>query len=447
MYYKLEKPKITKGDIDETIKLLQSSPDAIHNLVAWSENPLYRYWDTLKYKAKADDIRPEIAWQAIKFTRNFSSKLSTPVRSIEGTFFKWSSLARFDAFFHEIDMSLGGTMKIRGIDLDERHRHDFITRGVMEEAIASSQLEGANTARKVAKKMLLEGRKPKTKSEKMIVNNYKAMVLIEEEYKHTEMSLELLLRLHEELTIDTMDDPKDCGRLRTRVDDTVHVIDGAGTVYHTGPEPRFVKQELAKLIEYANKNTVTGQQFTHPVIKAIILHFWIGYLHPFIDGNGRLARTLFYWSLLRDGYWGFTYLPISRVIKESATQYGMAYVYTEQDDYDFTYFLDYHLRKIEQALRNFREYVKRKAEEHAALHAHFKKDHDLNERQVRSLQYLRANNDEFITTRSYGIVHNISNPTAVSDVANLVSRGFLRREKKGRTVRYYATELINTLFT
>lgn len=343
-------------------------------------------------------------------------------------------------------MSLGGTLRLRGVDLDERYRQEFIARGVMEEAIASSQLEGANTARKVAKRMLMEGRKPGTKSERMIVNNYKAMLAIEEGYKNEPLSLEMLLRLHEVLTAGTLEDPKDAGRLRKGKDDDVYVIDARGTIYHKGPDPSFVRKELDRLIAYANEPLGNSKQFTHPVVKAIALHFWIAYLHPFVDGNGRLARLLFYWSLLRDGYWGFTYLPISRVIKEAHSQYGMAYVYTEQDDEDLTYFLDYHARKIEEALRYFREYVAKKSKEHAALHHGLVDRHNLNDRQVRVLQYLHANPGEFISTASYETINGIAGPTAAKDVKQLVILKLLDRRKSGRIVRYYATQKLTDLY-
>jgi Fic family protein len=121
-------------------------------------------------------------------------------------------------------------------------------------------------------------------------------------------------------------------------------------------------------------------------------------------------------------------------------------VYTEQDNNDFTYFLDYNVRKIEQALNDFKEYVKRKAKEYLVLHKNLKEGHNLNDRQVRTLQYIYANKGEFITTRSYKTINHISNPTAVSDVTMLVTEGFLRKEKIGREVKYYATNKIDTLF-
>lgn len=271
------------------------------------------------------------------------------------------------------------------------------------------------------------------------------MLVVEREYKKMPLSLDMILHLHELITKDTLDDSADAGRLRSGGDDDVHVVDMQGTIYHTGLNPVFVKMELERLITYAN-GTGESREFTHPVMKAIILHFWIGYLHPFTDGNGRLARLLFYWSLLRDEYWGFTYIPISRVIKESPSQYGMAYIYTEQDNNDFTYFLDYHVRKIQQALNDFRDYVAKKSKEHAVLRTNLINTHNLNDRQIRLLQYIHANPEEFITTRSHQKINSIAGPTAASDVKQLVSLGFLERKRLGRNVRYYATQKIASLF-
>ncbi len=117
---------------------------------------------------------------------------------------------------------------------------------------------------------------------------------------------------------------------------------------------------MEKLIQFSNDEPENAT-FIHPVIKAIIIHFWIGYLHPFTDGNGRLARLLFYWYLIKEGYWAFVYLPISKAIKLSPKQYSMAYIYSEQDDNDMTYFIDYNIKKIKLAVREFKKYLEKKS--------------------------------------------------------------------------------------
>ena len=68
-------------------------------------------------------------------------------------------------------------------------------------------------------------------------------------------------------------------------------------IYHIPPKENFLKEQMVDFIKYANDEGDEG--FMHPILKAILIHFWIGYLHPFYDGNGRIARALFYWYLLK----------------------------------------------------------------------------------------------------------------------------------------------------
>jgi Fic family protein len=116
------------------------------------------------------------------------------------------------------------------------------------------------------------------------------------------------------------------------------------------------------LINFAN-DKLNSNIFIHPVVKAIIIHFWVGYLHPFCDGNGRTARALFYWYLLKNNYFGFSYIPLSKELKVSKSKYAKSYIYSEQDDLDMTYFLSYNLSKIKLALDKFKEEVKLKFKE------------------------------------------------------------------------------------
>ncbi len=186
--------------------------------------------------------------------------------------------------------------------------------------------------------MILEKRKPRNKSEQMILNNYRTIMSIEEEYKNSELSLDLMFTLHRKLTEETISKDQQ-GRLRKNSDEIViqGFIGREEYISHIPPNEDFLNAEIQRLIEFANDKE--DHKFMHPIIKAIFLHFWIGYLHPFTDGNGRLARALFYWYLLKKGYWTMMYLPISTVIKQSPIQYAMAYIYTEQDNFDLTYFL------------------------------------------------------------------------------------------------------------
>jgi len=324
----------------------------------------------------------------------------------------------------------------------DKERQRYITRGIMEEAIASSQLEGANTTRKAAKQMILEKRTPRNTGEQMILNNYEVMMAIEENKRYQSLNLNSLKAIHSILTHDTID-AKDVGRLRTDKDNIV-VATAAGDIVFVAPPQAFYRRELDRCLAYAN-DELTEESFVHPCIKAIVLHFWIGYLHPFVDGNGRLARALFYWYMLRKGYWGMSYLPLSRIIRKSPIQYGQAYLYSEQDDYDLTYFIDYNVRKISQAMKDFDQYLARKRDENARMNSLSRAKYHLNERQILLLRYLHKNVSATTTISTHAKVHGVGRLTAQRDLRGLEANGFLCSEKKGRDVLFSATNQVELL--
>jgi len=297
MKYTLKKPSLDDVKPDQVLQMLyKEDTGKIFDFIKKFLNTDYIYWDEFKYKEPIPkSIKREELWFLIKLFRK-SKSLKTPINDIKEETFTWSKLDYFEEFFHELDMSTGGELFVGKDGIDKSNKQKLITRGIMEEAIASSQLEGAATTRQVAKKMLREGRKPKNSSEQMIVNSYTSMKAIEEKYKDKEMSMDLILELHGIITKDTLDSDGNKPRMR-KGGEPIYVNDKlTGEIYHKGPEVNFVEKELKKLIKFANDD-LKREAFLHPIIKAIMIHFWIGYLHPFTDGNGRLARQLFYWYL------------------------------------------------------------------------------------------------------------------------------------------------------
>ena len=273
------------------------------------------------------------------------------------------------------------------------------------------------------------------------------MQAIEENYKEKRMSMDLILELHSLITKDTVDSENETPRLR-KGKESVYITDNLHNpiIYYEAPDVNFVKKEITKLIDFAN-DELGDKTFIHPIIKAIMLHFWIGYLHPFTDGNGRLARLLFYWYLIKKGYWAFVYLPISKVIKRSPKQYIMAYVYSEQDDDDLTYFIDYNINKIKIAIKDFREYLAKQIDSNVRMKQKSKIKYNLNIRQVQLLQYLYGNLDEWTTSKTHMNINQVTRMTASNDLKDLVQKGFLLASKRGRNVYYYGTKKIKELFS
>jgi Fic family protein len=225
---------------------------------------------------------------------------------------------------------------------------------VEDEAISSSQLEGAATTTKAAKDLLKRKRGARTPDEKMIIGNFK-MMQHAWECRDKELSLELITDLHQ-VGVEGIDDERyHPGEFRNNND--IVVEDGDGNIVHQPPPAETLQKRLEKVIQWVNTNhtDINNQNYIHPMIKAIILHFIIGYEHPFHDGNGRVARSLFYWYLFKRGFGGFRYIAISTLLKIAPIKYGKSYLYTETDDMDLTYFIDYQCRVIARAIRQFKK--------------------------------------------------------------------------------------------
>jgi len=301
----------------------------------------YLYWDKIKYKAK--DCTPKELWSAIKLFR-FLRRKELKFHSFK---FHYVITNYIHKSLHQFDMNIGGTLG-SNTGIAETDKAKYIISAIMEEAISSSQMEGANTTRKKAKEMIQQQKKPKNKSEQMILNNFITMKHIVQQ-KNDDLSAESLLYIHKLITDNTLGDIEDEGKFRES--DDVHIVNHANSeVVHTPPLHSELKKLIDDLCFFFNTDT---EEFIHPIIKGCIIHFMIGWIHPFTDGNGRTARAVFYWYMLKKGYWLTEYLSISRIIKNSKSQYEKAYLYSEIDENDLTYFITYHIRVMEKAFDAF----------------------------------------------------------------------------------------------
>lgn len=410
---------------DATVEAIRAPADVL-------PRDRYLHWDKLRRLRPPPGLSSEQWWLKVKLARSDELR-RVPLTSPADEPFGYTLPEIVLRHLHHIDQHGSGEVAMDEVVTSEQGaRQRFLVNSLIEEAIRSSQLEGATTSRRVAKEMLRTGRQPRNRSERMIANNYRALQYMRNEMEET-LSPDAVLELHRILVEGTLDDPSAAGRLQTPDEERVAVFDRDDETMpiHRPPPAEQLRWRLERLCAFANE-TDDGAPFMHPAIRAILLHFWLAYDHPFVDGNGRTARILFFWSMSKRGYWLAEYLPISRFIRKAPSQYARAFMETETDGGDTTYFLIHQLRVIEHAIDDVRSYVQRKTAEMRDIERLLHGDDELNGRQLALLSDAIRRPDALYSFESHAASNRVSHETARSDLRNLAARGILVQRRRGR---------------
>ena len=374
----------------------------------------YLYWDKVKYMAPKG-VDKQVLWQAVKIQR----RLKAQEIQFGNCVFHFTITKDMLALLHDFDMNLGGSLGTKSI-IPATDKRYYLISSIMEEAIASSQMEGASTTRRIAKDMLRKQLKPNNKSQQMIANNYETINQISKG-ADKEFSLEGILDIHRTISNKTLDNAEDEGVFR-RNDDVLVVNGITGFVAHTPPSYKEIDKMILDLCDFANRES--GDNFIHPIIKAVIIHFVLAYIHPFVDGNGRTARSLFYWYMIKKGYWLTEYLSISRIIYTNKKAYEKAFLYTENDSNDLSYFIQYHLEVMKKAFEELKKYLQRKIDEQQNIFR-FEGISHINERQRYVLQAISDSKRVLFTPKELATQFDVSAKSARTDLQELVKMGYM----------------------
>ena len=418
-------PKLDKKGFADV--LTGSLPEEINKIID-KINEKYEYWNKVKYKQIPDGYTHERLWTYVKASRTLGSRKIWDKYGIN--LFVTNKMQQM---CHEFDMIFGSFWE----NENESNKNDklrYLASSLMEEAIYSSQMEGAATTRVVAKEMLKKGISPRDKSQQMIYNNYQTILYITE-HKDEQLTPENILLIHRSMTEKTLKDNNDIGRFRNENDDVVVENKITGEVVHTPPHASEIPEFINELCCFFNNSKSKDGIFIHPIIRGIIIHFMFAYMHPFVDGNGRTARALFYWYMLKEKYWLTEYMSISRVITMSKRQYEDAFLYTELDGHDIGYFVSYNLHVLELSFRQLKNYIEKKQKEKRAANV-FIMTGNINERQAQIIQYFIDNPDSVVTVKEMQIRFSITPMTARHDLSDLVAKNYLsevaiNNKKKG----------------
>lgn len=418
-------PKVEEYIANPTIPLVQV---LLHSAAEANRADRYLSWEEIRYRKAPDGLDTRAWWVGIKLHR-MQARQNLPLCDKKGVAFSYTVTRMMQALLHRIDMQGGGSIHTRHQNsINESDRNRYLMTSLMEEAIMSSLLEGAVVTRAEAKELLRSNRRPINEHERMVTNNYRTMQLILG-WKDEPLTPARIRSLHRSMTEGTL---PQAGELRTDADRVRVEASISGEVVHVPPPAEQLPERLQALCHFANDDT----EYIHPVLKAIVLHFWLAYDHPFIDGNGRTARALFYWGMLKAGYWLFEYISISQEIYKHTKAYYQAFTHSEEDENDLNYFLTNQLSTINQSITNLMDYLQRRTEEQTRLSAQLKNKQGFNHRQKALLSQM-LNNPEMTTSvtahcREFQTVRQ----TARTDLNSLVEAGLLQVHKAGNEFIY-----------
>lgn len=365
-------------------------------------------------------------WAATRWRRRGAAR-TVPLHDVSGRPFTYNLPDEVMRLSEDLARRASGVMGTAERVTHDANRTKYHVSSLMEEAISSSQLEGAVTSRVDAKRMLESGRAPRSHSERMIVNNYAAMSLLRNRLDE-DITPELIRDIHVVVTDGTLEDPADSGRIQTDERHRVRIFGDGDQVLHVPPPAAELPGRIEALCAFLSDDS----RYMPPALKAITAHFMLGYDHYFADGNGRTARAIFYWVMLKEGFWLAEYLVVSQLLKEGPAKYARSFLLTEDDEGDLTHFFLFHLQIIHRSLDKLDTYLDDQAVKSAAVRRALEADHALNNRQIEVLERARSNPSELFDVRTVARIHRVSDEAARRDLLALEEAGYLTRGKEGR---------------
>ncbi len=327
--------------------------------------------------------------------------------------------------------------------LDKKNIHDFIIDASINEVLQSSKIEGKILERDSVRssiKKLLDSAFDHSQDKSSRHTDGLADILVDSSFNHEPLSKERLHGWHNALFQTGYSGVHKIDVAKYRSDE-MRVVSSKGyreIVHYVAPSHQKVDEEMSRLLNYINHSQ------EDPYIKSAIAHIWFVSIHPYDDGNGRIARAIANYVLSKDLGLSHHYFSLSKEIEENKRDY---YEILERSqnlfynrDFDFTQWVEWHIdmvnRAIEYSLKEIEKVVKKaKFWDNARVYP-------LNERQIKVLnKMLDKGAEDFeggLSTNKYATITKTSIPTAKRDISRLLGYDLIKQIEgsAGRNTSY-----------
>ena len=214
------------------------------------------------------------------------------------------------------------------------------------------------------------------------------------------------------------------GKYRTNEEHIVSGMFGREKVHYIAPAPERVEGEMARFIDWFNK-----EENISSVIRSAIAHLWFVSIHPFEDGNGRLARILSDMLLARADKSEFRFYNISSQINKDKNHYYDILEKTQHGDGDITEWISWYAGTLSTALDEAENVVS------TILNKSFfwqkASTVSLSQRQTDILNIFLDGYEAKITSKTWASLGKCSKDTAIRDIQDLVAKDILREDIPG----------------
>lgn len=302
------------------------------------------------------------------------------------------------------------------------------TKALEEEIVATSSIESIDFNRDSVRN-IMKGLAPKDEEENRIFGLKQGFEFIShKENKITEENIYKLYMMAIGNYLDDESKPKQGNFYRH---DTVYVM--SDRVEHSGIDHKKLPEYMKSFIEFANESDNIND-----LLKATMLHFYIAYLHPYFDGNGRMARLIQMWFLIQKGYESTLFVPFSSYVEKSRRKYYDAYTLVEENYklsgvIDITPFLIYFTQNVYEKMTGDTVKVNTLEKYNSALSSG-----EITEKEAKLWQFLLSAyaGDTFTTKQLEKDFGDVAFATVRSFVLKFTNLGLLNAQKMKNKVLY-----------